>query len=61
MEDTCKLIVDNIFMKNKDADIGKWKRIHKGPKIDEVNLPPGFELYIEGLKYNLKDEINSED
>jgi len=61
MEDTCKLIIDNIFMKNKDADIGKWKRIHKGQKIDEVVLPPGFELYIEGLKYNCKDEINSEE
>lgn len=61
MEDTCKLMVDNIFMKNKDADIGKWKLIHKGPKIDEINLPPGFELNIEGLKYNCKDDVDAEE
>ena len=61
MEDTCKLMIDNIFMKNNDAEIGKWKRIHKGPKIDEVNLPPGFELNIVRLKYNCKAVINSEE
>ena len=61
MEDTCKLIIDNIFMKNKDADIGKWKLIHKAQKIDDVSLPTGFELVVEGLRYKCKDEINSKE
>jgi hypothetical protein len=61
MEDTCKLIIDNIFMKNENADIGKWKLIYKGEKIEEVNNLQGFELLVEGVKFNLKDEIKFEE
>lgn len=61
MEDTCKLIIDNIFMKNENADIGKWKRIYKSPKIDDVCAPPGMELLLEGVKFNHRNEIKFDD
>jgi hypothetical protein len=61
MEDTCKLIIDNIFMKNENAEIGKWRLIYKGEKIEEVNNQQGFELLVEGVKFNLKDDVKFEE
>lgn len=60
MEDTCKLIIDNIYSKNPESDIGNWKRIYKGNKVDDINVPPGFELVIDITKFNAKDEIKIE-
>lgn len=61
MEDTCKVIIDKIFMKNKNAETGMWKKIYKGTKVEDVNIPPGFELILEGVKLNSKEEIKFDD
>lgn len=57
MEDTCKVIIDNILSKNKSADTGLWKKVYKGVKVDEITVTPGFELVIEGNRFNPRDEI----
>jgi len=61
MEDTCKVIIDNIFCKNKNSETGLWRKVYTGVKVDEVNVPPGFELVMEGTKFNPKDEQNFND
>jgi len=61
MEDTCKVIIDNFFCNNKNSDTGLWKKVYKGVKVDEVNVQPGFELMIEGIRFNPKDEIKLDD
>ncbi len=61
MEDTCKVIIDNLFCKNKSADTGLWNMVYKGVKVDEVSVAPGFELMIEGNRFNPRDEIKLED
>jgi hypothetical protein len=61
MEDTCKVIIDNIFCKNKNADLGLWKKVHLGSRVDDIHVAPGFELMIEGCRFNPKDEIKLDD